>query len=57
MTSWNQNSETSDGLSEDGWHVILPEVSREETALLARNEDKMAAYILELQGYHFRSWL
>jgi hypothetical protein len=46
---------TSDGLREDGWHVILQEVSREETALLAGNEDKMAAHILELQEYHFGS--
>jgi hypothetical protein len=35
-----------DGLSDDGWHVILQEASREETALLAGNEDKMAAHIL-----------
>jgi hypothetical protein len=34
MRSWNQNGRTSDGLREDGWHVILHEVSRGLPCLL-----------------------
>ena len=55
MRSWNQNSETSDGLSEARWNVILQEVSTEETALPPGHDDKLPAHILQLEEHHFGS--